>query len=986
MHIVSFNFYANQDTLAHKLAEYIGPSHGSRLAVQQEMICPSPAQSAHCSLSKPKASAMDCYHQNQVSPVGGASHSWYYSRRTNAATAKFPTDFIAIILADPLTAVPFLLSVAVIKSISEEKQHRSLLWSRVTYQTDPEPGSTSQRERAPRYWKFRAPPFPFDPDPTPVNGNFVRHGRHLLRKDLEKVDLHDYGGDVAGAHRASELWDKGFTGAGIKVAVFDTGVIEGHPHFRNVEERLNWTDEPSLGDELGHGSFVAGIIASQKDCLGFAPDARIFTFRVFTNQQVSFTSWFLDAFNYAIQSGIDVLNLSIGGPDFLDHPFVDKVRELSANGVVVVSAIGNDGPNWGTLNSPADQPDVIGVGGIDNSFQMASFASRGMTTWELPDGYGRVKPDVVTFASRLRGSAIQGGCRRLGGTSVASPVVAGAVTLLASSILPELRQCIMNPASLKQVLVESAQPLRDLARSQVASIFEQGAGLMNLIGAHKILTLMQKDGVAHTRASIQPSRLDFTNCPYMWPYCMQPLYYSGAPVIANLTVLNGMGATGHIISIKWQQTSPLVTKGQEPLLIVRTQHSEVVWPWTGYVAVFLSVPESAAAWSGIVEGELVVSVKSDPSTFHKCAVTSSEARATFKVRVVPTPPRSRRILWDQFHSIRYPPTFIPRDDLDEQGDVLDWHGDHAHTNYHEAFDTLIHAGYFIDILTTDFTCFDADKYGVLLLIDSEEEYFPDEIAKLHKDVKQHGLSVVVFADWYDREVIKSVSFFDENTRDWWDASTGGANLPALNDLLSPFGVALGGPVLSGILKTGSMVGSFFNGVQGRSNTAKTIQLRSGNGFLKFPSNGRVARGRFLDQSSSFLGRGSNQVEKAILGLLNVVTDSDLTSVTANAGRIAVFGDSNCIDSSHLQGNRNCFWLLRDLVEYATSGTLTKAIEDMTREVSDLDELAVGSPELPLRLKNQQLMKASSKVISPGAFAGQSCHPKEGRGALRSSGA
>jgi membrane-bound transcription factor site-1 protease len=40
---------------------------------------------------------------------------------------------------------------------------------------------------------------------------------------------------------------------------------------------------------------------------------------------VSFTSWFLDAFNYAMLSGVQVINLSIGGPDFLDQPFVDKV-------------------------------------------------------------------------------------------------------------------------------------------------------------------------------------------------------------------------------------------------------------------------------------------------------------------------------------------------------------------------------------------------------------------------------------------------------------------------------------------------------------------------------------------------------------------------------------------------------------------------------------------------------------------------------------
>jgi membrane-bound transcription factor site-1 protease len=96
---------------------------------------------------------------------------------------------------------------------------------------------------------------------------------------------------------------------------------------------------------------------------------------------VSYTSWFLDAFNYAIHSGIDILNLSIGGPDFMDRPFVEKVWELSANNIIVVSAIGNDGTLYGTLNNPADQLDVIGVGGIDYSNRLAPFSSRGTLTY-----------------------------------------------------------------------------------------------------------------------------------------------------------------------------------------------------------------------------------------------------------------------------------------------------------------------------------------------------------------------------------------------------------------------------------------------------------------------------------------------------------------------------------------------------------------------------------------------------------------------------
>ena len=70
-------------------------------------------------------------------------------------------------------------------------------------------------------------------------------------------------------------------------------------------------------------------------------------FKLKNKFQVSYTSWFLDAFNYAIQRKVDILNLSIGGPDFMDKPFVEKVWELSANNIIMVSAIGNDGPLYG---------------------------------------------------------------------------------------------------------------------------------------------------------------------------------------------------------------------------------------------------------------------------------------------------------------------------------------------------------------------------------------------------------------------------------------------------------------------------------------------------------------------------------------------------------------------------------------------------------------------------------------------------------------
>ena len=132
-------------------------------------------------------------------------------------------------------------------------------------------------------------------------------GRHSSRRLLRSVPR-----QITATMQADILWERGVTGAGVRVAIFDTGLSKTHPHFKRIRERTNWTNEKTLDDELGHGTFVAGVIASSAECLGFAPDAELHIFRVFTKKQVSYTSWFLDAFNYAIMKRIHVLNLSIG--------------------------------------------------------------------------------------------------------------------------------------------------------------------------------------------------------------------------------------------------------------------------------------------------------------------------------------------------------------------------------------------------------------------------------------------------------------------------------------------------------------------------------------------------------------------------------------------------------------------------------------------------------------------------------------------------
>ncbi|XP_046807318.1 membrane-bound transcription factor site-1 protease isoform X2 [Lucilia cuprina] len=580
---------------------------------------------------------------------------------------------------------------------------------------------------------------------------------------------------------ADILWDRGITGAGIKVAVFDTGLAKNHPHFRNIKERTNWTNEKTLDDGVSHGTFVSGIIASSKECLGIAPDVELHIFRVFTNNQVSYTSWFLDAFNYAMFRKINVLNLSIGGPDFMDKPFVDKVLELSANRIIMVSAIGNDGPLYGTLNNPADQSDVIGVGGINSEEIVAKFSSRGMTTWELPYGYGRLKPDIVTYGSQVKGSNLDGGCRTLSGTSVASPVVAGAIALILSGA-PN-KSDVINPSSVKQIVIEGATKL------QHNNMFEQGYGKLNILKSMELLLSYQP------KITLSPPYIDYTE-PYMWPYSSQPMYCGSMPSIVNVTIINGISVRGKISSNPiWH---PYIDEHGE-FIDVNITYSAVLWPWTGWMAIKIFVNDKACFFEGESKGHITVKIQTSQfdDTFNTTTIIFP-----ITVKIVSKPPRHKRILWDQFHNLQYPPGYIPRDNLRIKSDPLDWRSDHIHTNFRDMYQHLRNLGYYIDTLGMPYTCFNASNYGTLMIVDPEEEFFDEEIYKLQEDVFEFGLGIIIFADWYNSSVMNKMKFFDENTREWWIPDTGGSNIPALNDMLQGFGISLTDNVVKGYFRLG----------------------------------------------------------------------------------------------------------------------------------------------------------------------------------------
>lgn len=245
------------------------------------------------------------------------------------------------------------------------------------------------------------------------------------------------------------------------------------------------------------------------------------------------------------------------------------------------------------------------------------------------------------------------------------------MALLASTVPESRRAELVNPAVLKQVLVEGADRL-----PEAGHVYEQGAGRLNVLRSAELLAAYEP------RPSFFPATLDLTDCPYMWPHCDQPLYAGAQPVTINVTILNGMGVSSYIVGPpRWVPGS----EGErlQPSFSFEPQ----LWPWSGHLALHLRVPDAHAAWEGRAEGAIEVAIQAEARVRHQptvgpCAALltpstpppraqagESEGRVAtislpVRANVVPTPPRHRRVLWDLFHNVRYPSPFVPRDNLD----------------------------------------------------------------------------------------------------------------------------------------------------------------------------------------------------------------------------------------------------------------------------------------------------------------------------------
>lgn len=174
---------------------------------------------------------------------------------------------------------------------------------------------------------------------------------------------------------------EGFDGAGIKIAVIDTGVDYNHPDLfgfgpeGKVVGGYNFINEgkPPL-DTNGHGTQVAGVIAADGILKGVAPKAKILAYKVSEDGEGVSSDLIIKAINKSIEDDADIINISLGVNKTNSN--IDKaVDNALQKGIIVITAAGNDGPIPNTIGSPGKNPGSITVGATYNNLTSSLIAT-----------------------------------------------------------------------------------------------------------------------------------------------------------------------------------------------------------------------------------------------------------------------------------------------------------------------------------------------------------------------------------------------------------------------------------------------------------------------------------------------------------------------------------------------------------------------------------------------------------------------------------
>ncbi len=258
-------------------------------------------------------------------------------------------------------------------------------------------------------------------------------------------------------------------GAGVKVAVIDTGIDDKHPDL-NVLGGSNALDaNASWADDHSHGTHCAGSIAAamnDKFVVGVAPKAELYAVKVLTKEGSGDMFAIMKGIMWTAQNGIQVASMSLGAPQAM--PLIQYALQMAVNsGVTFVAAAGNDGK---AVNWPGAYPEAIAVAalcppGVTNAKLcpntnegIATFSSRGPEVAFIAPG--------VLVPSTVPLWADASGVKAYSGTSMACPHVSGLAALAVA-------KGAKTPAAVRAALTAAATKLNGLSGD------EQGNGLID---------------------------------------------------------------------------------------------------------------------------------------------------------------------------------------------------------------------------------------------------------------------------------------------------------------------------------------------------------------------------------------------------------------------------------------------------------------------------------------------------------------------------
>jgi subtilisin family serine protease len=313
------------------------------------------------------------------------------------------------------------------------------------------------------------------PDGLKATPDAARSGATFVKRSAAKARAAQV---AAGDPRTAEQWPldgdgpmgaasawRQTTGAGLTVAIVDSGADLGHPDLApNLwtnpgEVGGNGVDDDANGyvddvhgfdfvegdgtpqDGNGHGTHVAGIVGARGGNgiggAGVAWNVKLMIVRVLDAAARGTTTDVARGIRYAVDDGARIVNLSLAGPTSTPD-LQDAVQYAQARGVLIVVAAGNDGADLGnapTYPAAYAEDDVLGVAATRRDGGLSSVSDYGPGA------------DLAAPGEEVLSTALGGGYEWRTGTSMAAPEVTGALVLLAAA-RPDL-----DPAGLRSALL-----------------------------------------------------------------------------------------------------------------------------------------------------------------------------------------------------------------------------------------------------------------------------------------------------------------------------------------------------------------------------------------------------------------------------------------------------------------------------------------------------------------------------------------------------